>query len=342
MNRSSFLAAFVGLLISLSTVADAGVNVFLGSFGTEWHRSDNWSTNLIPNFDDDVLIPTGLTCIISTNSGEAATVEVQTGATLGIEQTWDLTISTPDVPNPPAAMTVDGTVYLKGIAPGVPSLLFLFPLDGDGERLTGSGVITAAIAQGYGHGEITGGFAGCLTIDPGLTLKGTWTTDVPLNNNGTILVDGPDFLLIGSDNPFFRAGICSGTGVFKVAHAQGELQISNVDPVTPPLTGIRFEVSAGLLRVYDPLFLSLLDLEDGQIDVTGGTLLFQRDLSLDDYDTTVSGNGLLEIFVGNLVLTRSGGTSSMTVDQQGLVTIGSLDMTDTTLTVNGGSVDVGD
>lgn len=103
MNRSSFLAAFVGILISLSTVADAGVNEFEGTFGTDWNDNRNWSTNAVPDYDDDVLIPTGLTCIISTYPAEAGSVEVEAGATLGIESETLYIDSAGE-------LTVDGTV----------------------------------------------------------------------------------------------------------------------------------------------------------------------------------------------------------------------------------------
>jgi hypothetical protein len=179
--RNSLLAAAMVFALPSAT-AVAATTVFTGNFNNDWNDSRNW-TRGVPTFDDDAIIPTGLTCIISTGFGEARTVEVQADATLGVELGFALDLWAPAPPNPPAAMTVHGTVYLKDDA--------LLTVNADDEaRLTGSGTINAATAEGYGPGHlgVAVGFDDCLVVEPGLTIKGSLTINGPASGTLTVQI----------------------------------------------------------------------------------------------------------------------------------------------------------
>jgi hypothetical protein len=285
--------ALATVLAFATAPAGAVIKTFNQSQSTNWHRLENWTPTGVPTIDDDVLIPTGKTCIIYASNAEAATVEIEAGGTLFITAAQILKIRTPNDPSDPPTMTVNGTFALSDDEEGNPSIVHADTRHSSLiVTLTGTGVITGAHNEGYGEAEIWSNGL-CMVIDEGLTVKGSLTFHAVIRNNGTVLVDGDDDLVIGSDDGEVRAGICNGSGVFKVTHSLGSMHFGNLSPQEFPF-GMNLEVSAGEMSVSDALQWEL-EMEDGSITVSGGTLLFDRPVTCDDYAICVDGTGVFEV-----------------------------------------------
>lgn len=181
MNQRTSILTVVWLIVFATASAVADPNTFTEALSTDWHTNGNWSYGTVPQDDEDVLIPDGKTCIISTANAEAYTVEVEDGATLENRGKW-LEID--------RTLTVDGTVYLtKPVGGSTPIIKFTTAFTG--ASITGSGTVDAAKPD-HGPGHLTWLDIPCesaLQIDCGVTLKGSITIDISINNDGTLLVD---------------------------------------------------------------------------------------------------------------------------------------------------------
>ena len=72
-------------------------NTFLGNT-IYWSDPANWSLGTIPTLCDDVLIPTGLTCkLLSTETGECYTLEVQVSGDFEVEQGGVMEVVAPGI-----------------------------------------------------------------------------------------------------------------------------------------------------------------------------------------------------------------------------------------------------
>jgi hypothetical protein len=340
MNRTRIILTLGAALVLAAPPAHAITNTFTGEQSTAWRDNGNWDLGHWPRYTEDVVIPTGLTCIISTGYADAQSVEVEVDATLGVEEGWTLTIYVPAGPSPPPTMTVNGTVYLKEDEFELPAMIFLDPTVAAGDiTLTGTGVITAARDAGYGAAILTTSptLPGCMIIDADLTLKGTMTIRGPLANNGEILVDGPDLMYI---EPSQFGGVCDATGLFRVKHAEGVVQLAGIQSVVPGgrISGWNFHVTDGLLEI---VYLSgALLMADVTMLVEGGDITSDETLDCAGCDITIAGDTDDDAgahFTRDLVLSPGVLPNTLSMGSEGWLRIdGTLDITDTTATQTAG------
>lgn len=183
-------------------------------------------------------------------------MEVEDGATLENRGKW-LEID--------RTLTVDGTVYLTKPVPGSTPII-KFTTAFTGASITGSGTVNAAKPD-HGPGHLTWLDIPCesaLQIDSGVTLKGSITIDISINNDGTLLVDH------ASDTMLMHQMDCiEGEGKFKVT--AGEMTFGRLSPVSLDADA-DFEVSGGTIWFRNGSFTTT-----GQVIVSGtGTLDLDR------------------------------------------------------------------
>jgi len=100
-----------------------------------WHEKENWSTQRVPDLEDDVIIPVGATCRIW-DVAECRSFDVRNSGVLRVEAGASLTIHAD-------SLLIIGTLQLAG-APGAPATLII------AEDLTISGKATG-IEMSYGR-----------------------------------------------------------------------------------------------------------------------------------------------------------------------------------------------
>jgi hypothetical protein len=146
--------------------AAADTKTFNGESSNDWHTAENWSEEGVPTNTDDVIIPAGLTCIISNGNAVAKSIDVASTAVLRIVSR-DLTVGNSNTTF--AVVDIDGDLQFSDTGTD-PRLLFYGWLD-----LQGSGTIDASDGNGYGPCEITNasGETGGVQTGSDLTVKGS-------------------------------------------------------------------------------------------------------------------------------------------------------------------------
>ena len=210
IQRTLTVAATLGLALSWSKAETFYFDVVTEG---DWETQTNWTPNGKPGAEDTAIIVDGHTCLVEEAHQEAAEVEVEEGATLGIVSK-DLTIADG---SGLVHLTLDGTLYFKtAIGPGAPTPRLLTPsarLD-----IQGTGLVTARRADGYGPGRIEG--VG-LFVYSGATLAGSLQiySDYTISNDGTFVVDG------STDDMY--VGRLSSSGSLPLLNGSGSFQASN-------------------------------------------------------------------------------------------------------------------
>ncbi|MCG3128864.1 MAG: hypothetical protein CHACPFDD_03760 [Phycisphaerae bacterium] len=173
------------LIVVVCTTASsfATTYTFIATSGL-WDDEDNWDPTGKPVSGDTAIIPNGKTCLVQNGNEAVKIVQVDSGGTLGIVGRT-LTLG---VAGDTTSSTVNGLIYLKesGATPGVLKVQG-FP------TLGGSGIVSARKADGYGAGRFTSlNNQQKLTINSGVTCKGSITFLVDFDNYGTLQVDHAD------------------------------------------------------------------------------------------------------------------------------------------------------
>lgn len=336
MNRKAQFANLVIIAtIGISAATAQTTNTFEPVGGsTDWHTEANWSEGHSPTFAEDAVIPTNETCIISGADGVANTVEVESGATLGVEDGHSLTVDGADIHGELNSVRVVGTLYFKEDAQQNPAeLLFNPSVSGLIYTISGGGTVTAASASGYGAGRIAKAVVQGITLQiaSGATVKGELEFDsLVIDNDGLILVDGSDTLTIGASSVF--PGV-RGSGTYKVNGANASMTITHVQ-----VQNGNYEVIDGTLDFANLFFFPLLI--NRNITVDGGTLTSDGDFRLIDSDVTIDNDGTMDI-AGDLdVLDKEGeGPSIMTIEDGTLDVGGQLRVLRSTVIVKAGLLD---
>ncbi|MCH8805419.1 MAG: hypothetical protein IH986_04960 [Planctomycetes bacterium] len=291
---------------------------------------------MTPTFEHDVEIPTTLTCIISTDDGEANTVRVSGFATLGVEGGHSLTIDGANALGTVNSLRVQsplGKLYFKEDAQQNPAeLLFNPSVSGLVYTISDGGTVTAESASGYGAGRIARAVARSITlrIASGTTVKGELEFDsLAIDNNGLILVDGSDTLTFGA----FASPNFGGSGTYKVNGANATMTFSDAR-----VSGCgTYEVINGIMELVDLTANPVLG--NHTITIDGGTFTSDADLRLENSDVTIDNDGSMNI-TGNLVVQENGPTASTVTIEDGTLDVsGQLRVRKSSVTIKAGLLD---
>lgn len=235
MNQRTSILTVVALIVFATASAFADPNTFTQEQSTDWHTQGNWSYGTVPENDEDVLIPAGKTCIISTGSAAALTVEVEADGVLGVDMGHTLTIYGANSMGTVDSLTVDGTLYLKQGPLDDPGTLLFYTPRGTVmcPQLVGEGTVTAAMLGGYGTGLIAKHTSDTsvviLEIRDTVTVKGNLEFNklsIYLDDDATIQADDYDGMTVGTS-----AGCITvdGGGTFRVDGELASMSFSNTD-----------------------------------------------------------------------------------------------------------------
>ena len=272
-----------------------------GGDGTSWADPQNWSGDILPGPDDDVVIdvPGDITVV---HSGAAGTTVINR---LTCRENLEVTGGTLDLAAP---SQIDGDFSLSGT------------LDGNGD-------LTVAGTSSWSNGTITG--LGTLIVPAGATLEisGPTTKNLRrnLDNSGTVLWTGGD--VFSGDAAIFN----NLAGALFDIQTDGSFNGNAFGAVNLTLNNdglVRKSVGAGISE-----FRGLLMTSDGSVEVHSGAI--RNWFSNGSYGGTLTGSGDGEYQVGSGTHTFEAGSSitvpNFTTLGGGTTTIaGSYDVTDTT------------
>ncbi len=301
---------------------------------TAWNATANWSLNVIPNFGHDVLIESGDTCIILLADGVANTIEIESGATLGVTDGKSLTVDSANAAGSIDSVLVAGELFLREDDEQNPGeLLFKSGAGGLKFLITGGGLVTAASATEDGPGRIArdGASATTVQITSGTTIKGELEfNNLIIDNDGLILVDGSDTLTIGASigSPAF-----SGSGTYKVNGASATMTFTDGN-----VSGSgKYEVINGTMALDDLQNPPVLG--SHTITIDGGVFTSDSNMRLEGSDVTIDNDGSMEI-TGNLVVQENGAIAgTVTIEDGTLDVSGQLRVRESTVTVKAGLLD---
>ncbi len=320
MKRMILSAATLAML-----AAAAFANTFNQTIDTNWHENGNWSTGFIPNIGEDVIIPQGKTCIISTATGVCQTVDV-TGDLI-VTGSQMLQIRTPNSGSD-IAITVNSTGMLRAND----GVIRLEDASGDNiARITGTGDIWGGFSSGAGTLETSsdGNAIDHVHVASGTTVFGQWDINVSVDNDGTFSTGG-DFFPMTFDHP---STVLTITGSGEFINGTSTMTFGCIDFDTGTLNAT-FEAAGGKIHFVGcngQLKPSLLEaslivdggdmefddgftMDGGSVTVSDGLLLCEGDTTLADTITTVDGIGDFGFIDARLTL-NSG--SSLVVEEDG-------------------------
>lgn len=339
-RRITIVATCTAALFAPAAVAQT-VNEFEENFSQSWHDFRNWSEGHVPTVTEFALISYGNTCIISTQDGVAGAVGVEDTATLRVSEGYTLKIVTPSGASPLPALRVEGLMWVEndnGTPPPPAKILF--------EHLGTNGV---SVVEGGGtiNGD-PGTFDYTGSNEPdhvrfdSLTIAGTWTIPVDLENDGTFAATGR------FESMTFFSGDCTehhieigGNGLF-ITDAGG-----SIDFVNPEFQAAG-NTFTGTLKATGSVSAITLDRCTEQTDAidvgaahlvatNNGNLFFLNGIETDGAMIDITSDGklwTLDTDAGNMTLVNT----TVTVDGGLLHAVGRADLTGGTLTIEGDGI----
>jgi hypothetical protein len=346
------------LLASVVSNATAATNTFTGQQGTNWHVQGNWSLGHYPTSSEDVVIPTGLTCIISSASAAALTVDVEASAVLGVDDGETLTIYGADSLGTVDSLTVDGTLYLRQDpldAPG--TLLFYILADGidtitvgstgGGITLYGCGtLIVDGQNAGMSFSNITFVSCGTIEVTDGLMEIDPEGHQSPNIHHATVTIDGGTFTCESGMYVYFSDITIESSGEMQIS---GDLETGDASILIDSSADMQV---TGNLEMGGGVSDSTLTLEDGTIDVSGELDIWETAVtvkagtleagSVDSQDCLITIEGGQFLVAGTFLADGWPEESSITVSGGELELNGDYTGTDTSFTISGGLLDIND
>ncbi len=243
------------LLVCACASASATDYTFVATSG-DWNDPENWyPDDHKPSLGDTATIPSGHTCIVGEADQSADAVTVASGATLRIDNRR-LSIDA----DGGTGLTVNGTVEFKNTA----TLTTLSSL-----TVAGSGSLTTLSGAEGWVGTVLEDSSVWITIQSGLTFKGTFKFRANIHNDGILAVDSASHdMEIGEADGSGWTVVVNGSGKFRAT--AGQLRFGHSAP-SCTAEAAQLVVNGGTLRFYD---MEGLWIVPWTVQVSAGTLWF--------------------------------------------------------------------
>jgi hypothetical protein len=293
-----------------------------GSTG-DWNQLLNWTPNGVPTLSDDVLIPDGKTCTISGASNDAfcKSLEVETGATLEVQDGLTLTIR-PPANHSYADLKLDGTIEISDdTETGV-------------LRLEMTGLLTH-VFEILGEGTLFGDPAEIQTDSTHTVVRiyvgpesegyplisGTWDIPIDVENDGTFSAGGSHIMTFDSDTcsrpgGWLPIGI-SGDGTFIASG--GAVYMTN------PVFESGFDGTLAASGEAATMVLNRCGQQGGSFDVQAANITASDDASIVFLDGLITD--------GASIALTSGGSLGTDLEESG-----AMNLANTTITIDGGTL----
>ncbi|TWT44822.1 hypothetical protein RAS1_12400 [Phycisphaerae bacterium RAS1] len=192
MKSKLSIALILLAAVDLATATDYTFQPQSGNSGT-WSVNGNWTPNGRPGTGDTATIPTGKTCIVSSQNEAITTLTIASGAVVRVSGR-DLTLVSYGSTQP--AISLSGKIEMEKPSSVMPRLLVSGTL-----TFSGDGSIQASVADNLGPAEVTGTDVSTRVVDFGtVTVRGSIQFTEYLNlRDGFFVVDcADDTMLFGT------------------------------------------------------------------------------------------------------------------------------------------------
>jgi hypothetical protein len=318
--------AATATMLSLSAIALAETKEFNGSQGSSWHLPGNWGPNTgVPDIDDDVIIPSTLHCLISSQNAVAKSVSITGGGELQVSNGHTLQIRTPNASDAPMLIVIgELTIDDDGV--------LLLEDDGSGDdiaRIIGDGTVWG----GYDTSFATGSGSNAIDriyVGEDITVLGWWSVPLDMENDGLVWAWVTDMVFSNDSSPLgiggagtfyvsgggsitfdcadFEGGTVEFTGTLWAT--SGDMYLDSCGAIQKPQLGAATVIADGGAIWCDNGFAS----DGGTITVSAGDIYAYGDVNIDDTELTVAGDGALSISQANMHIDYG---STVTIEDEG-------------------------
>lgn len=289
-------SVFILLFVLLAGSAVAADKKWEGDVSSDWNNPSNWQGNVYPGSDNDALIdPANYTHapVISSNSTVTfKKLKVRNGAVLTIQAN----LSCADDVEVSGGSTINMSAGTLSFSAGNKDINIL---TGGSFNLTGGSVSTTGLLYISESSFTMSGSSTTLSVGSSLSLFSNTAHASFTMNNGTAAIT-TSIIMDGNNKPAFNQTISISGGTFTnngqtyYNRAETDNSIFNVSGGTVTLTGVVQDNTTGKI----------------QFNVSGGSLIFQNNLSMESGDALNQTGGTITFQGGSRTWTNAGTLSS--------------------------------